>query len=181
MLPAFGRLCVSESRSFGFAQGRREGGGKMAELPNLIGKVEAAGGWFHCDSQEIGEIGKRFGLSRHHEEVSAPEIWGVGTPSRQTVGWGGDAMPSGKKSRSIPLSPSMRRQLDVLAERMGTSSTNKKKGNSFPLRLSPRMREQLEVLAKREGISINQLICIALTEKITRLDISSDPDGIHSK
>ena len=32
------------------------------------------------------------------------------------------------------------------------------------------MRRQLEHLAEQEGISINQFICLAMAEKITRLD-----------
>jgi hypothetical protein len=48
----------------------------------------------------------------------------------------------------------------------------KKLTNSFPLRLSVTMRRQLESLAKEEGISINQFICLAMAEKITRLDLN---------
>jgi|GEM_PF-5336962 len=49
-------------------------------------------------------------------------------------------------------------------------STEKKSTKSFPLRLSVTMRRQLEYLAKQDGISINQFICLAMAEKITRLD-----------
>lgn len=49
-------------------------------------------------------------------------------------------------------------------------TSEKKKNNTFPLRLPITMRQQLELLAQQEGVSINQFICIALAEKITRLD-----------
>ncbi len=53
-------------------------------------------------------------------------------------------------------------------------TSSKKKNKSFPLRLSPTLRQELETVAKREGVSINQLICLAVAEKITRVDFHSD-------
>ena len=42
------------------------------------------------------------------------------------------------------------------------------KANSFPLRLPVTMRRELKALAETEGISINQLISLAVAEKIVR-------------
>jgi hypothetical protein len=42
------------------------------------------------------------------------------------------------------------------------------KANSFPLRLPVTMRRELKALAETEGISINQLIALAVAEKIVR-------------
>ena len=42
------------------------------------------------------------------------------------------------------------------------------KANSFPLRLPVTMRRELKALAETEGISINQLITVAVAEKIVR-------------
>lgn len=42
------------------------------------------------------------------------------------------------------------------------------KANSFPLRLPVTMRRELKALAETEGISINQLITLAVAEKIVR-------------
>ena len=42
------------------------------------------------------------------------------------------------------------------------------KANSFPLRLPVTMRRELKALAEAEGISINQLISLAVAEKIVR-------------
>ena len=42
------------------------------------------------------------------------------------------------------------------------------KANSFPLRLPVTMRRDLKALAEAEGISINQLISLAVAEKIVR-------------
>jgi hypothetical protein len=42
------------------------------------------------------------------------------------------------------------------------------KASSYPLRLRQTMRRELTALAKREGISINQLISLAVAEKIVR-------------
>jgi predicted HicB family RNase H-like nuclease len=75
-----------------------------------------------------------------------------------------------KKSDSLPLplSKSMRQQLEILAGREGGPINRNKKSKSLPLHLSQGMRRQLRTLAEREGVSIDQLICIALTEKIIR-------------
>ena len=42
------------------------------------------------------------------------------------------------------------------------------KANSYPLRLPVTMRRELTALARSEGISINQLISLAIAEKIVR-------------
>jgi hypothetical protein len=42
------------------------------------------------------------------------------------------------------------------------------KANSFPLRLPLTVRREIEAIARSEGISINQLICLAVAEKIVR-------------
>lgn len=56
-------------------------------------------------------------------------------------------------------------------------TSSKKKSKSYPLRLSPSMRRELEAVAKREGISLNQMICLAVAEKITRVGLESDLEG----
>lgn len=49
------------------------------------------------------------------------------------------------------------------------------KATSFPLRLPVTMRQELNALAKREGISINQLISLAVAEKIVRCQGQAGP------
>jgi predicted HicB family RNase H-like nuclease len=44
---------------------------------------------------------------------------------------------------------------------------------SFPLRLAKSLRETASTLARRDGISLNHFICLAVAEKISRLE----PDG----
>ncbi|SEB51878.1 hypothetical protein SAMN05443244_0926 [Terriglobus roseus] len=44
-----------------------------------------------------------------------------------------------------------------------------KKGPSYPLRMPPSMRESLNALALAEGSSLNHLICIAIAEKLARV------------
>lgn len=46
-----------------------------------------------------------------------------------------------------------------------------KSSSGFALRLPRTMRRQAEELAKDEGISLNQLILLAVAEKITRLEV----------
>ena len=45
-----------------------------------------------------------------------------------------------------------------------------KRHQSFPLRLSPTTRQQANDLAQAEGISLNHFICIAVAEKIGRME-----------
>ena len=42
------------------------------------------------------------------------------------------------------------------------------KSSSYPLRLPLTLRREIEALARSEGISINQLISLAVAEKIVR-------------
>jgi predicted HicB family RNase H-like nuclease len=44
---------------------------------------------------------------------------------------------------------------------------------TFPLRLHPSLRQQTNDLAKKEGISLNNLISLAVAEKIARMDQTS--------
>jgi hypothetical protein len=41
---------------------------------------------------------------------------------------------------------------------------------SFPLRLSPSLRQMAYEVAKAEGISLNHFICIAVAERLSRLE-----------
>jgi predicted HicB family RNase H-like nuclease len=41
---------------------------------------------------------------------------------------------------------------------------------SFPLRLAASTKKQIAELARREGISLNQFLCIAVAEKVARLE-----------
>jgi hypothetical protein len=41
---------------------------------------------------------------------------------------------------------------------------------SFPLRMSPTMRRQATDFAQRERLSLNNFICLALAEKISRME-----------
>ncbi|MEZ2348650.1 toxin-antitoxin system HicB family antitoxin [Terriglobus sp. RCC_193] len=41
---------------------------------------------------------------------------------------------------------------------------------TYPLRLSPSMREQVERLAKKDQVSLNHFICLALAEKLSRME-----------
>ena len=50
------------------------------------------------------------------------------------------------------------------------------KATSYPLRLPLTMRRELTALAKREGISINQLINLAVAEKIIRYQQQTGTD-----
>jgi hypothetical protein len=50
------------------------------------------------------------------------------------------------------------------------AAKEKKLSNSFPLRLSPSMRRQVEHFAGHDGVSINQFICLAVAEKVMRMD-----------
>jgi hypothetical protein len=50
------------------------------------------------------------------------------------------------------------------------ATKGKKLVNSFPLRLSPSIRRQVERFAVHDGISINQFICLAVAEKVMRMD-----------
>lgn len=45
-----------------------------------------------------------------------------------------------------------------------------KRHQCFPLRLSPSLRGQAVELAKHEGVSLNHFICLAVTEKVTRME-----------
>jgi predicted HicB family RNase H-like nuclease len=48
---------------------------------------------------------------------------------------------------------------------------------SFPLRLAKSLAEMASTLACRDGVSLNHFICLAVAEKISRLE----HDGLHSK
>lgn len=50
------------------------------------------------------------------------------------------------------------------------------KARSYPLRLPLTMRRELTALAKSEGISLNQLISLAVAEKIVRCQLRTVPD-----
>lgn len=41
---------------------------------------------------------------------------------------------------------------------------------SFPLRLSPSLRQMAYEVAKAEGVSLNHFICIAVAERLSRLE-----------
>jgi hypothetical protein len=45
-----------------------------------------------------------------------------------------------------------------------------KRSQSFPLRLSPSIREEAKLLAQKEGISFNSFVCLALAEKLSRME-----------
>lgn len=52
-------------------------------------------------------------------------------------------------------------------------SNEYKRHQCFPLRLSPSLRGQAVELAKHEGVSLNHFICLAVTEKVTRMEETS--------
>jgi hypothetical protein len=45
-----------------------------------------------------------------------------------------------------------------------------KRKQSFPLRLSPSLRQQANDLAHAEGISLNHFISLAVAEKVSRME-----------
>ncbi|SEB51814.1 hypothetical protein SAMN05443244_0922 [Terriglobus roseus] len=45
-----------------------------------------------------------------------------------------------------------------------------KRSLSYPLRMPPTMREKMTAMALEESISLNHMICIAIAEKIARVD-----------
>jgi hypothetical protein len=49
-------------------------------------------------------------------------------------------------------------------------ATTRKVNCTFPHRLSPAIRRLVNALAEQEGISINLFICLAVAEKISRLE-----------
>jgi hypothetical protein len=51
---------------------------------------------------------------------------------------------------------------------------------SFLLRLPPSIHDEAEELANRDGISLNQFITLALTEKLTRLEMHGKSDNEKS-
>ena len=49
-------------------------------------------------------------------------------------------------------------------------NTMSKRSQSFPLRLSPTVREKAKEIAREEGISLNHFVCLALAEKLSRIE-----------
>lgn len=45
-----------------------------------------------------------------------------------------------------------------------------KRPQSFPLRLSPTIKERARDIAQREGVSFNHFVCLALAEKLSRIE-----------
>lgn len=45
-----------------------------------------------------------------------------------------------------------------------------KRSQSFPLRLSPTLRDKAKAIAEREGISFNHFVCLAVAEKLSRIE-----------
>jgi hypothetical protein len=45
-----------------------------------------------------------------------------------------------------------------------------KRAQSFPLRMSPVLLEKAQATAKSESISLNHFVCLALAEKLSRLE-----------
>ncbi|MBA2677117.1 MAG: toxin-antitoxin system HicB family antitoxin [Ktedonobacteraceae bacterium] len=48
-----------------------------------------------------------------------------------------------------------------------------KRQQSFPLRLSPSTRLRANELAHAEGVSMNHFICLAVAEKVSRMEQAS--------
>ena len=49
------------------------------------------------------------------------------------------------------------------------------RSKTFALRLPKTTRRQASDLANREGLSLNQFICLAVSEKIIRIEIDHSP------
>lgn len=45
-----------------------------------------------------------------------------------------------------------------------------KRPQSFPLRLSPAVKARAREIAEREGVSFNHFVCLALAEKLSRIE-----------
>jgi predicted HicB family RNase H-like nuclease len=56
-----------------------------------------------------------------------------------------------------------------------------KRAQGFLLRLPVSLREQVTEMAHAEGASVNHFICIALAEKISRMEskMAQQPEFIH--
>jgi hypothetical protein len=52
-----------------------------------------------------------------------------------------------------------------------------KRYKTFPLRISPSLRQQAAEFALSEGISLNNLINMAVAEKISRMGMLSQPQS----
>ena len=55
----------------------------------------------------------------------------------------------------------------------------KKRLTSFPLRLATSLKQRATVLANQDGVSLNQLINVAVAEKISRLEVREDSFSIE--
>src|SRR6266850_6140113 len=62
-----------------------------------------------------------------------------------------------------------RRSIDYVEKRNGKMGSKVMRQSSFPLRLASSLQEEARKTAKTEGISLNQLINLAVAEKISAL------------
>jgi HicB family len=56
------------------------------------------------------------------------------------------------------------------SNRSRTMNANASPRRSFPLRLAKSLGEAANTLARRDGISLNHFICLAVAEKLSRLE-----------
>jgi len=79
----------------------------------------------------------------------------------------------------MEISPQQGSFYNKIAVARGTAimQEDAKRYKTFPLRISPSLRQQANEFALSEGISLNNLINMAVAEKISRMGVKQHPQG----